>query len=92
MMRILLGLTLALGLIFNANARQLEGAEIAEQLTLNGQELTLNGAGVRSKFFLDVYVAALYLGNKSNDAAAIIAADEPMAIRLHIVSGMINSK
>ncbi len=92
MMRILLGLTLALGLIFNVNARQIEGAEIAEQLTLNGQELTLNGAGIRSKFFLDVYVAALYLGKKSTDAAAIVAADEPMAIRLYIVSGMINSK
>lgn len=92
MMRILLGLTLALGLIFNVNARQIEGAEVAEKLMLNGQELTLNGAGIRSKFFLDVYVAALYLGGKSVDAKKIVAADAPMAIRLHIISGMINSK
>jgi hypothetical protein len=92
MTRILLGLALACSLIFSVNARQLEGADIAEQITLNGQALTLNGAGIRSKFFLDVYVAALYLGSKSDDAKAIVAADEPMAIRLHIVSGMINSK
>ena len=36
-------------------------------------ELLLNGAGIRSKLFIKVYVGALYVGRKSTAAAAIIA-------------------
>ncbi len=54
--------------------------------------LILNGAGVRSKFFFDLYVGGLYLKQKSSDALHVIDSDEPMAIRLHITSSMISSK
>ena len=54
--------------------------------------LVLNGAGMREKYWLDMYVSALYLKQKNSDAAKIIAADETMAIHLHIVSGMITSE
>ncbi len=54
--------------------------------------LVLNGAGIREKYWLDLYVGALYLKVKSNDANKISAADETMAIKLHIVSDMITSE
>jgi hypothetical protein len=54
--------------------------------------LVLNGAGVRSKFFFDLYIGGLYLKQKSGDATHIIYADEPMAITLHITSSLISSK
>lgn len=92
MLRILLSLALVFALSPVALAKEVAGVELSEKFSVAGQELALNGAGIRTKFFMDIYVAALYLGANSSDAAAIVAADEPMAIRLHIVSGMINPK
>ncbi len=58
----------------------------AGQVTLN-----LNGAGVRTKL-IKLYVGGLYLKEKNSDAVAIMTSDEPMAVRLHIISSMITSK
>ncbi len=56
------------------------------------QALILNGAGIRTKLVFELYVAGLYLTEKNDNAAAIIAADEAMGIRLHIISSKITSK
>ncbi len=74
-----------------ADARRVGGVEIPETLESGGALLILNGAGIRTRFFLDVYVGGLYLKQKSADAAAILDADEPMAIRLRIVTGLISN-
>lgn len=52
----------------------------------------LNGGGVRKKLFFKLYVGGLYLSSKSSDANAIINADEAMAVKLQITSGMISSE
>jgi hypothetical protein len=57
-----------------APAREVGGAQIPETSMLGGKPLRLNGAGVRSKFFVSVYVGALYLENASNDPEKILAA------------------
>lgn len=62
------------------------------QQTFAGQTLVLNGQGVRTKAVFDLYHAGLYLPTKNNDADAILAAEDPMAIRLEITSGMITSE
>ena len=54
--------------------------------------LVINGAGIREKYFMDLYVGALYLKAKSSDAAKIMNNDEAMCIKLQIVSGMITSE
>jgi hypothetical protein len=74
------------------NAEEIGGINMPESLQTGQTQLMLNGAGVREKFFIDFYVGGLYLKEKSQDAKAIIEADEPMAIRLHIVSSMTTSK
>ena len=82
-------------LIFSSTilqARIVSGIEIPEKLTTNGSQLILNGAGVREKFFLDLYVGALYLEKRNKIAKAIIDAEENMAIRLYITSSLISSK
>jgi hypothetical protein len=73
-------------------AREIAGVEIPDTLQTGDKTLRLNGAGVRSKLFIDLYVGALYLMASNRDAAAVVAADEPMAIRLHIVSRLITSE
>jgi hypothetical protein len=67
-------------------------AEIPDTLEFDGANLVLNGTGVRKKFMMKMYDGGLYLGAKSSDAAAIIAADEAMSIRLDILSSMITSE
>ena len=47
---------------------------------------------MRSKFGIKLYVCGLYLPEKSQDAPAIVAADSPMAARLHITSGLITGE
>ena len=75
-----------------AYAVEIGGINMPESLESSQAKLMLNGAGVREKFFMDLYVGGLYLKEKSQDAQAIVEADEPMAIRLHIISSMITSK
>jgi hypothetical protein len=73
-------------------AKDIAGISIPGALQADGQNLVLNGAGVRTKFFMDLYVGGLYLKQKHSDAEKIISADEPMAIRLHIISSLITSE
>ncbi|MBI9076157.1 MAG: chalcone isomerase family protein [Desulfatibacillum sp.] len=69
-----------------AYAKSYGGAEIPDTVTIEGNKLVLNGAGVRKKFGLvKVYAGALYLTNKSSDANKILDADEPMMIRMHCI-------
>ncbi len=75
-----------------AQARQIGGIEIPDTLQKDGTSLLLNGAGIRTKWMMDIYVGGLYLEAAGSDASVIVAADEPMAIRLHMVSGMITSE
>lgn len=67
------------------------GATLPNSVTFEGKALVLNGVGVREKFWMDMYAGALYLNSKSSNASEIIAANEPMAIKLHMVSKMITS-
>jgi hypothetical protein len=80
-----------IGLIGNAQTT-VGGVKVDAKLALDGQNLTLNGAGVREKFFMDMYVGSLYTTKKSSDGKAICAANEGMALKLNIVSGMISSE
>ncbi|HDP25118.1 MAG TPA: chalcone isomerase [Deltaproteobacteria bacterium] len=73
------------------SAVQVSGVNVADSISTGGTDLFLNGAGKRTKFFIDAYVGGLYLKAENSDAQAIIDADEPMAIVLHITSGMVTS-
>ena len=75
-------------------AATVNGVEMPGTYTWEDKKLTLVGAGTRSKWFLDLYVAGLYLQKpieSVGSATAILKAEEPQAIKLHITSGMINS-
>jgi hypothetical protein len=63
-------------------AKSVAGVKVPDTVTVAGQELRLNGAGVRSKFVFKVYVGALYLQAASKDAKAIVEADAPKQVRM----------
>lgn len=65
-------------------------AELPQQLKVEDQLLQLNGAGGRSKAFIQIYESGLYLRAPSKDARTIINADELMAIRVKITSSFVS--
>ncbi|MCK5825147.1 MAG: chalcone isomerase family protein [Ichthyobacteriaceae bacterium] len=77
---------------FNINGLKIGGIEMPDTIKKGDVVLKLNGAGVRDKYFMNLYVGGLYLQQKNNNANAVINADENMAMRLHIVSSLITSE
>jgi hypothetical protein len=67
-------------------------AQLPPVLRAGEVDMVLNGTGARSKYLMQMYVAGLYLTGPSRDAASIVAADAPMAIRLYITSGMVTQE
>lgn len=76
--------------ISSAFGVEISGVKIPDSIQNN--TFILNGAGMRSKFFFDLYVGALYLKRKNQNAQDIINANEPMDITLYITSSFISSE
>ena len=55
------------------------------RLASTDRDLLLNGGGVRKKFFMDIYIGALYLPSKTGNAQAILSDTGPASIRMHFL-------
>lgn len=84
-MRILHAALLSLLLALPAGAGTLAGVTLPDKVDVKGQSLVLNGMGLRSKFFIKVYVGGLYLPQKEKAAAKILAADAPRRMVMHFL-------
>ena len=71
---------------------EIGGVTLPDTLKVGDETLVLNGGGIREKFWLDMYVGGLYLSQKETNSQKIIESDQPMAIFMEIVSGMITSE
>ena len=74
------------------DSMEVAGIGIPDSIETGPTRLILNGAGVRTKFFMKLYVGGLYLEQKRSEPKYLIETDEPMAIRLHIISSLITSE
>ena len=64
----------------SAGAREIAGVTIPESVTIKNKVLVLNGAGIRKKLFIKVYVGALYLTVKRGAVGEILS--DPGAKRI----------
>ena len=71
---------------------KIEGVTLPDTYMAGKDKLVLNGGGTREKFWMDMYVGALYLPAKSKDAASIVSANTSMVIKMSIVSSLITSE
>lgn len=83
----LLGFLVALCLVFFPAAGvaatvDVSGVPLEQSITLNGNNLQLNGAGVRYKAVFKVYAAGLYLSQKANNTDAVLAAPGPKRLTI----------
>jgi chalcone isomerase-like protein len=67
--------------------KECHGVNFPEQIQVQTSPLTLNGLGLRQATMLkiNVYVAALYVAQKSTDANALLASPPPKQLVLHFV-------
>lgn len=63
-------------------AVDIAGVSFEEAAKLGGGTQPLNGAGVRSRFFIKLYAMGLYLPEKRSDPAAVLAMDGPKRIQI----------
>lgn len=80
-----------LSCLFSQAQTKINGITFPDSYTAGKDKLVLNGGGTREKYWMDMYVAGLYLTEKNKDANSIVSANSSMAIRMCIVSGLITS-
>jgi hypothetical protein len=73
-------------------AATVDGVKVPDTVTVDGKTLNLNGAGVRRKMIVRVYVCSLYLETTSKDAAAIISANEIKSMKLRMLRAVDGAK
>lgn len=59
--------------------------DIAEEVVINDTTLKLNGAGIRSKFVFDIYIAQLYLETPRNETAAVLGDQGYKRVAMHFL-------
>ena len=79
---LLLGLLLAIAL--PAWSAEVAGVKVDDRTNVGGQDLVLNGAGVRTRAIFKVYVAGLYLPAKAADLAGVLG-KAPRRIQLTLL-------
>jgi len=78
-------LILLLTLSTSVLAKKVKDVEIADTVTTSSNvSLTLNGAGIRTKFFFDIYIGALYLEQKTDQVDQVFRAGTNRVV-MHIL-------
>jgi long-chain acyl-CoA synthetase len=67
-----------------ADAAEVNGVKIDDKVTVGGTELLLNGAGMRTRLIIRVYIGALYLPQKATTTQAVLSRDQPRRYSLHL--------
>jgi long-chain acyl-CoA synthetase len=67
-----------------AMAAEVGGVKLEDKMSVGGQELVLNGAGIRTKLMFKVYVGSLYVPAKANATAAVFA-KAPRRVQLNML-------
>jgi hypothetical protein len=84
------GAALALGVAptggqAQVSAREIEGFRFDGSARVGGVDLVLNGVGVRKRFFIPVYVAGLYVPQRSTDPEVLLRQRGPRRMAMRFV-------
>ncbi len=73
-----------------AGAKEVAGINVPDRIALDGSPLVLNGAGIRTKLFVKVYVGALYLPAPQGDASAVLAHPGAGAVHMRFLHSKVS--
>jgi hypothetical protein len=68
-------------------AAEVGGIKLDDKASVGGQELVLNGGGVRTRAVFKVYVGSLYVPAKTNNTAGVLAKG-PRRIQLNLLRNL----
>ena len=68
-----------------AAGREIAGVDVPPSVTVDNNVLVLNGAGIRKKFFVKVYVGALYLTVRKTSVNGILEDENAKRIVMNIL-------
>ncbi len=71
----------------SASAVEVGGVQIAGKASVGGEELVLNGAGVRKRAIFKIYVGSLYVTEKATTAEGVLA-KAPRRIQLNVLRNL----
>ncbi len=73
-----------------AHARECADVQMPDAITVDDTTMLLNGVGVRREtiFNIDVYVVALYLEHRTNNASIALTSEQKKQLRLHFLRGV----
>jgi hypothetical protein len=91
MKRFTVALALSLCALATSHAAEIEGVRLADTQVFGGQNLILNGYGLRTKFGFRVYAAGLYLPKKAETTADVLAQKGPKRVAVTLMRE-VNSK
>ena len=78
-------MTLTLGIAFAGQPLKIESITYEPQANVNGEQLLLNGAGLRTKIFFKVYTAGLYLKAPARRNTEVMAQNSAARVRLGLL-------
>lgn len=78
-------LVAALLAVPGVHAAEVAGVKIDEQIKVGSNELVLNGAGLRTRVFVKVYIGALYVTQKATTPAGLLDASSPRRMNLRML-------
>lgn len=71
----------------SVQALEFKGVSVPDEVVLQDsvEPIRLNGVGMRTKFFFDIYVGALYLKTTAATTAVALSQDSPKRVLMHFV-------
>jgi len=68
-------------------AAEVGGVKLDDKASVGGQELVLNGAGVRTRLILKIYVGSLYVPAKTGNLAGVLAKG-PRRVQMNLLRNL----
>ena len=65
---------------------------LPDKVMVGDKTLVLNGMGLRTKMVFDIYVAGLYLEQKTSDPAAVVSSSQVKRVVMHFLSDKAKKK
>jgi len=87
----------ALGVLFlllsvNADAVEVSGTTLDPTVSVNERTLTLNGYGIRKKFFIKIYVGALYTAKRVSAPVELLQNPDDKLLRMHFLHSKVEKE
>jgi hypothetical protein len=79
-------------MVGGALAAEVAGVKLPETVEIGGQQLQLNGYGIRKKFFFKIYVGSLYTAQKAASATQVVDGSGGKLIRMNFLYSKVDKE